>query len=306
MADTINLFTGASGLNTKINPVRIRFDARAGISDLSVAVNVSIDNTGRVSRRKGYTQKEAGEDHSMWCDGGDCFFIRETATYGSIMQVGTDLTSKGLWSGLMKNSRMSFLDWNGDTLYANGHQHGILVGGVRSAWPVGTYEGPQTTRQFQGAPIGTHLASHDGRVVVAVGNALFFSEPYAPGLFNLKLFWQLPTEIIMVISVDSGLFVSDKDNSYFLSVTSPLDFTQKKVAPYSAHEWSIAHDMIELDDLNLDSGGLGIVWSSPQGLCVGLPSGRMKNITKERLAYPTAYNKGACLVCGYHVINTMY
>ena len=33
---------------------------------------------------------------------------------------------------------------------------------------------------------------------------------------------------------------------------------------------------------------------------------KMKNITKERLDYPKAYNKGACLVCGYHVINTMY
>jgi len=302
----VDLFIGASGLNTTVDPVRVKFNADAGISDLSSAVNVTIDNTGRVSRRKGFNQREAGEDHSIWCDGGDCFFIRETASYGSIMQVGTDLTSTGIWSGLVKNNRMSFLDWNGDTLYANGSQHGILVNGVRSAWPTGTYAGPTTTRQFQDAPVGTHLAAHNGRVIVSVDNALFFSEPYAPGLFDLKLFWQLPTEIIMVRSVDSGLFVSDKNDTYFLAGTSPLDFIQRKVVSCPAHEWSVAHDDVELEDLGLDEVGLGIVWSSKQGLCIGLPSGRMRNLTKERLDYPLAYNKGACLVCGYHVINTMY
>ena len=302
----VDLFTGALGLNTTIDPVRVRFNADTGISDLSSAVNVTIDNTGRVSRRKGYNQRESGEDHSIWCDGGDCFFIRETASYGSIMQVGTDLTSTGIWSGLTKDKRMSFLDWNGDTLYANGSQHGIISNGVRAAWPTGTYAGPTTTRQFTDAPTGTHLAAHDGRVIVAVDNALFFSEPYAAGLFDLKLFWQLPAEIIMVRSVDSGLFVSDKNDTYFLAGTSPLDFTQKKIASYPAHEWSVAHDMIELDDLDMGEEGLGIVWSSKQGLCMGLPSGKMKNLTKERLIYPTAYNKGACLVCGYHIINTMY
>lgn len=307
MADTINLFTGASGLHTKIDPVRIRFNGKTGISDLSSAVNVVIDNTGRVSRRKGFNQKEAGEDHSMWCDGGDCFFIRETATYGSIMQVGTDLTSTGIWSGLVKDSRMSFLDWNGDTLYANGHQHGIIIDGVRSAWPIGTYDGPTTSRQFSPAPIGSHLANVGGdRVVIAEGTTLWFSEPNAVGLFWKVLYWPLPTRIRMVKSVDSGLFVSDEKNTYFLSGKSPLDFKQKRIASYPAYEWSVAHDMVELDDLDLGEDGLGIVWSSPKGLCIGLPSGRMINLTKERLDYPTAYNKGACLVCGYHVINTMY
>ena len=70
--DPIKLFTGASGLNTKVDPVRVQFNAAAGVSDLSSAVDITIDNTGRPGRRLGWNLKTVGELHSLWCDGGDC------------------------------------------------------------------------------------------------------------------------------------------------------------------------------------------------------------------------------------------
>jgi len=307
MTKLLTLFSHATGLNTKDDPTREVVDEKIGIKNLSSAVNVTIDNTGGINRRQGYNQTVSGEFHSIWSDQGSCFAIKETVTYGSIMQIGVDLLATGVRANLTKNKRMSFLDWNSETYYTNGFQNGVINNGVSSAWPQGSYAGPDTTRQFENAPVGSHLAKHKGRMIVAEDNVIWFSEPYAPGLFDKsRMFWQFGTRIRMVKSVTEGLFVSDENNTYFLSGSSPLDFEQKTIAPYPVHEWSVAHDMLELDDLNLDQKGLGIIWSSPKGICIGLPTGEFVNITKDKLTYPTSFNKGACLTCGYHVINTMY
>lgn len=301
------LFTRTLGLNTVDDPSTSIYDEDTGIRDLTAAVNVSIDNTGRVSRRKGRNKVVSGEFHSLWSTSTDSYVVEETPSWGSIMRVGTDLQVYGVQSGLSKNKRMSFLDWNGDTLYSNTVNNGIIVNGVSAAWPVGTYEGPKTTRQFDKAPVGSHLEKHQGRVVIAVDDALYFSEPYAPGLFNLKLFWPMESRILMVKSVDTGLFVSDELKTYFLSGTSPLDFIQTEEASYPAHEWSVAHDEVELVDIGLgESEETGVIWSSEEGVCIGLPNGKIKKVTKRRMEYLKTYNKGASLLCGYHVINTMY
>jgi len=305
--EPIPLFTAASGLNTKLDPVRLRYNAEAGVSDLASAINVNIDNTGRVSRRQGYDLKTAGEHHSIWCDGGDCFLIEETASYGSIMRVASDLSVSGIRSGLTKDKRMSFVDVNDITFYSNGFENGQIINGVSSAWPEGTYSGPSTNRNFSPAPIGQHLAFYMGRIIIAVGNVIWFTEPYSPGMVDkTRMFWQFSSDVRMIKPMDKGVFISDSRATYYLDGSSPHDFIQKRIATYPAHEWSSATEYVELDDLDLDEKGEGAIWSSPEGICIGLPSGRIRNLTKERLDYPKAYTKGASLICGYHVINTMY
>ncbi len=307
MPKLLNLYSGTSGLSTQNDPVREVFDSKTGLRSLSSAVNVTIDNTGRISRRQGYVQIVSGEFHSLWSDSGECFAIKETSTYGSLMQVGTDLQATGLRASLTKDKRMAFLNWNNDTLYSNGFENGIVINGVSFDWPSGEYEGPETSRQFSEAPKGTHLAKFKGRVIIAEDNALWFSEPYAPGMYDKsRMFWQFADRVRMVAPVESGVFVSDEKYIYFLQGSSPLDFIQKKVADYPAHEWSLAHDKLELEDFGYDEVGLGSLWSSQEGICVGLPSGKLQNVTKDKLEYPLRYNKGASLTCGYHVINTMY
>jgi len=52
----ITIFTGATGLNTVMDPVRIPAQ-KSELSDLQVAVNVTIDQSFRTSRRAGVVLK---------------------------------------------------------------------------------------------------------------------------------------------------------------------------------------------------------------------------------------------------------
>lgn len=303
----IDLFTSASGLNTTVDPVRLKYNSEVGISDLATAVNITIDNTGRISRRLGWNLKEAGEFHSLWCDGGDCFVIKETETYASIMQVLPDLSVYGVRAYLTKDKQMSWVDVNGVTYYSNTFQNGFIKNGISDAWSIGTYTGPDTSRSFTSVPLGSHLTFYKGRIVIAMGSTLWFTEPNSPGLVDsVRGFWNFASDILMVKDVEDGLFVSDSNATYFLRGSSPHDFVQDRVATYPAHKWSVCTDKIEIDDLELNEDGLGVLWSSSKGICIGLPSGRIRNLTKERLNLPKAYTKGASLLCGYHIINTIY
>ena len=299
----LKLFSSVSGLNTKVDPVRLPYNGN--VSDLAEAVNVSIDNTGRATRRSGWSKAVAGEFHSLWSDNGDCFVIKEGTSDASIMQVAVDLSLAGVRSGLTMDRRMSWVDVNGLTFYTNGRENGYIEEGVSKPWPTGTYSGPDTSRSFIEAPVGSHLTFRGSRLHIAHDNTLWTSEPHSPGMYDpARGFWQFPTRIRMIKAVAAGIFVSDEKRTYYLQGNSPIDFVQTRVAPYPAHEWSVAHELVELDDLGFE-GGEGAVWSSSEGLCVGLPSGQVINLTKKKLDYPD-YTKGATLICGYHAINTMY
>ena len=80
MSEPLTIFSSTTGLNTKIDPARIKFDPASGLADLAVAVNVDIDSTGRIGRRKGFAATARTEDiHSLWCDGGACLFATGTS-----------------------------------------------------------------------------------------------------------------------------------------------------------------------------------------------------------------------------------
>jgi len=49
----ITVFSGATGINNIVDPVRLKFDPDTGIGELAEAVNVVIDQTGRISRKHG-------------------------------------------------------------------------------------------------------------------------------------------------------------------------------------------------------------------------------------------------------------
>ena len=307
----INFITAVSGLNNKLDPVRIRYNPEIGVSDLVNAVNITIDNTGRPVTRKGSVLLESGTFHSVWAKDNNCFVIYDSNSPSGalIYKLGTDLSLSFVNYELTEGKPMAFCDVNGDTYYSNGVENGVIVNGISWAepWPTCTYDKTFVKDSFSNAPIGQFIEFYKGRIIIAQDSILWFSEPNSVSMFDLeKNFWQLDSTIQMIKPVESGLFVSDKRYTWFLQGTSPNDFKQIKVASYPAHYGSVATDYTEIDDLDLGEVGEAAVWSSKKGLCLGLPSGRMKNITKERLEYPQTFAKGACLVKDYHVINTIY
>ena len=301
MAKPINIFRATDGLNTKVDPVRLDFDPETGITDLAAAYNVDIDQTGRVSRRKGYAATaQTGSCHSLFCDGGECLFVTGT----SLCLLGSDYSSTAV-ATVTSGARMAYLQLHGRIYWANGHEKGYVEAGTNNTWIKGSYVGPDTTRQYSDPPVGTILAFFDGRVVVGQGSVLWYSDTFNLHAFDLaRDFVPLENHIRMAAPLAGGIWVGTDKDIAFLEGTSFQDLTYRKRADYPAVEGTareISLDKIGMQGLSL---GLGVIFASSRGICLGTAEGQLYNLTEQRLNYPSA-RFGAGLVIDDRYIATL-
>ena len=305
MRNPLTIFTGTPGLNNRVDPVRLKLDRETGIADLAEATDVTIDDTGRPSRRLGSGLITAGVFHSGFCDGGDCFVVQDHEAESAIYKLSTLHALTGVRSALTKGLRFGWCQVGPDTYYSNTLQNGIITAGVSRAWALQSHVGAVTTRQFSAAPLGSHLAHFAGRMWIATGNVLYYSEPFAYGKFDLaNCFIWFGSNITMVKPVKDGLFVSDSDRTYFLAGTNPKEFDQKTDVEAPAHEYSEAIGYIDGDKVGRPGAGPCAVWSCDEGLCVSTQTGDLQIVTANRLIYPTG-SSGATVISDQTAINAV-
>jgi len=297
MTKTTKIFTAATGLNTVSDPTRIGFDN--GVTDLGVAVNIEIDQSGRVNRRVGVSKLQAGSYHSLFCDTGDCFVVSDTTLY----QVNTDDSLVAIRSDLTMGQKMDFVQVGDRTYYLNGSEKGFVYQSSSDDWTIGTYTGVDTNRQFSAPPIGTHLDTFSGRMFISEGKVLWWSEPFNFGLYNkAESFIQFFDDIIMIQPVAGGIFVSTSKKTYFLGGVSPMDFTLREVTQYPAIEWSNTVEKVDASEIGFD-GGLCALWASREGAILGLPAGQIFNLNKNKVVYPDDATTGFGCLRGYNFIH---
>jgi len=302
---TITIFSGTSGLNNIVDPTRLKLDFDTGMVELAEAVNVTIDQTGRISRRPGAALISLGSFHSMFCDGGDCFVIQERTSDAAIMQLGTDHTLTGVRSSLPKSLTMGWCQVGLKTYYSNTSVNGVIESSISSAWSAQSHVGADTTRNFSGPPLGDQLAFFSGRMWIVNEKFVFYSEPFALGKYDLsRCFLSYGTDVMMFKPVTTGVFVSDSDRTYFIEGTDPKEFRQRVVLDCPAHKYSAAIGYIDGAEFGMDGAGPCAVWSCDKGLCVGTAAGELMVITKDKLLYPTG-SRGASVFYDSTVINTV-
>jgi hypothetical protein len=312
MSRTITLYSATSGLNNKLDQQRLQA-GQDGIIELATAIDVSIDERGMISSRFGYAQLDSSEYHSLYSnDACDCFVIQERASDAALMQVTSLLpfTTVGIRSGLTQDSPMSFgSPGNGIVYYSNGIENGIIRSGVSQAWAAEVYYGPADDiyRFETTVPAGNIVAFKDGGLVyIADGNTVWINhQPYSYGLFNKRSgFVQLPTNITMICPVETGVFISDEKSIYYFAGTSWYDFRQAKITNYPAIKGSLAHDEIDLNNINPELQGVGRVFATTNGVCVCAKDGAFMNLTKDRYQYDsTGKTSGSCLITEESIIH---
>ena len=300
---TITLFSGSSGLNTTLDPQRLSFED----GELAQAVNVSIDDRGLVELRKGHTLAQAGDFHSLFCDGGDCFVVQERTSDAAIMQVNADLSLTGIRSWLSKGLSMGWCQANTLTFYGNGESFGVIENGVSSAWAADAYSGPaDSSLTFLSSIPVPNLLDYDGAGIIAIviGQNLYWNRfPFLFGLFAQRDVITLPTSITMIKSVAGGWFVSDEQ--YVRFYQGPLLHQTSERRVTNSPATGVAIELVDAADLKLE-GGYGAVWSATDGIWFGAADGNAINLTKEKIDYPSGYMRGACLVNNKHIIHTVY
>lgn len=304
MTDPITIFRASKGLNTKADPARI-YSSKEGITDLAVAGDIDITDTGRISRRKGYTQQISGiSAHSLFCDGGDCLFVTGT----NLCILNSDY-SYDVLTAVHANARMAYVQINDQIYYCNGYQKGIIEDKNVKSWELGEYVGPPTRRHLVDPPIGTKLAYYNGRVFVVQGDVIWYSEPGYFGAFDLaRGFLWYPSSIRMVRPVDDGMYISTSTQTFFVSGSNPLEFTQTKVADYPAIQWTdikLSGRLVFNQDGGktiVETNGLSAMWMSEQGICYGGPSGNFYNLTFDKIAsFPTGLTGSGLVHNGRYV-----
>lgn len=295
----ITIFTGATGLNMIYDPVRLPRQ-KDGRSDLQVAVNVSIDQSYRVNSRKGAIKIQDGSFHSLFCDGADCFVIQGDALF----QVAEDGSLRGIRDGLNESAKMSFCQVGPRTYYSNGFEFGFIEGGISYAWEKGTYRGPDTNRVFNGPFPGEHLSELAGRMFISDGKVLWWSELFDFGLYDqAKGFIQFYSNIRMIKSVDTGLFISTDYNIYFMAGVNPSEWKPRKLTNYPAIEWTDSIQYVDAADIGINAVGLCPVWASAEGVNLATPEGVIYNLTKSKIIYPETAMSGFGEMVGTNFIH---
>jgi hypothetical protein len=293
-APIVTIYKKTRGLNNKVDATRLVFEVQEGLIDLAAAVNVEIDPTGRISRRKGYQRIYTGPAHSLFWDGWSCLFCAGSSMY----QLLENLSATQISTGITENTRMYYAQVGAEIYWMNGFEKGIFncPVGVNRSWIGNDYVGPDINRSFTDVPIGTSLVYYRSRVYVAVGNVIWYTEPFAYSWVDrARNYLILPGNVSEMFATEKGFYVSipEKDTTLFISGETVKDLTPKRVC-----EGIIAGTVAKVD---LNSAGMegeqgyGYFFTTRKGVYVAKDGGVVSNLTRDRLTYP-ATTKGAGLV----------
>lgn len=301
----IPIFKGTSGINTKLDPARIRFNPETGISELAACVNCDIDDTGRISRRQGFTATSRTEAwHSLFSAGSFALGI----TGNALAVIEPDLSKTNI-RNVTQNARMDYVrDTDGaqDVIYyCNSYERGKVINKISFSWDVGTYIGPTTRKTFYSPPTGHLLEIRNLRMFIAENKTLWYSEPGDYSSYRLASnYFGFSSRLRMVQAVSDGLWVSDSEGIYFLKgeiIPSRLEMPrQVKVADYPALEGTA----VKVRGSRIGEGmpGIVIVFTSEAGICIGSEDGQLINVTEKKIDLPTGLSGSGFYKDGKYIV----
>lgn len=269
----------------RIGPFPLGMDNRAPDFSLALpqdaghllrdAVNVDVTPQGSIKTRAGYARSLDGTDtHSAWapiggayglyCDAGVIYRFDVTSATASRTPIATGYGSVTPVRYAKVNEAVYFTD-------------GIRVGsyhdtpGPTPAWAAAT-EKTVADQVLTPMPAGSCIAHHGGRLLVAVGSVLTYSEPFQPHLRDAaKGFELFPAPITCIAAVEGGVFVM-ADQTYFIPGGFPAQ-SVRAVLAYGAPEQQAGYR---------PDGGAH--WMSHEGIVSCSQAGELANLQDQHIA----------------------
>jgi hypothetical protein len=137
---------------------------------------------------------------------------------------------------------------------------------------------PAEILNLAGLPGGKYARYWRGRVIVARGRTLFFSEPFNYALYNRSAgFVQFESAITFIEAVEGGVYVGLKNNGvHFLAGATPEDWKRTVADLVEAQPGASLLVPTSQMKLTLQSKPEWVaVWFTDKGFAVGLPSGNV-------------------------------
>ena len=290
MINPITLYSGSVGFNNKISPYRLPFSMESGVSAFENSMDIFIDRTGRAVSRRPLLLSIEGNFNSIYKINNESFYIVENRGPDAALFMGkvfnNSINLTGVRSNLSK-LKMSYFPLGGRVRYSNGIEKGILLNGESKPWPVNIWTGPKTDRVYSELPMGTHIEMFNGRAIVLVDDEIFYSEYGLPNLTDLaRNRRRFGSKLIMVKSVQTGLFISDEKAIYFLSGRNPKNWKVNKVASYPAVEWAVEQELVSPHMFGYNNVGLACIIGTINGPIIGFADGSISNQINKSVTVP--------------------
>ena len=126
-----------------------------------------------------------------------------------------------------------------------------------------------------------------GRMLYAIGDTLYFSDPFAYERVNYaKGFIPFKHRITMIGILEEGFFIGTTEDTYFLSGTQMGELDPTRVADYGV----VVDTRSYLDGavVGTESATTKSIpaWISTKGMCIGFQDGSMQNVTESTVILP--------------------
>jgi len=240
------------------------------------AVNVDVTGQGTIKTRAGYTLVEQGLDcHSAWapvardfglyCDSADLYRF-------DVLDDGSTQRTQ-IAAGFGRVTPVVYAQVNEAVYFTDGLRCGSYhpVQGPTPAWQQAAPKKVGDV-QFSPMPAGSSIAYHAGRLLVAVGQYLIYSEPFTPNLRDeSRGFEVFPAPITCLAAVEGGVFVM-ADQTYFLPAGVPSQAV-RAVLSYGAPQQMAGYT---------DDGGA--FWMAAKGLVRANAQGELANVQERHIA----------------------
>ena len=199
----------------------------------------------------------------------------ELTTDGGIQLTGLPLVSGG-------HVYIYVTPTNGDVLYLYATPPATFSSHLISGTPNGTTASTEFLTPFAG---GEFVRWHNGRLYVASGDTLYYSDAFRPHLTRLDHnFVQFSGTISFVEAVQGGIYVGDDRGVWFLDGGDPTKFVLKRTSGCLAVRGSSAIVPSEHFDPKVVQTNLPVaVWLSTSGYAVGTASGEVIELNYDTI-----------------------
>lgn len=247
--------------------------AKVPMSALSDAVNVDIDKTGTVFRRDAWTEVDNTPAHSLFEHAGHVFGV-----VGGVLGV---LSDEGFAPIAAVTGRLAWAVLNAQAVFASYDGVFVIDNGEARSLPAEIRD-DEAELMLAPMPGGQWVSYWNGRLVVARGNSIFFSEPVRYGLYDrLRSFIQFEQRVRWVAPLESGLYVGLDDSVRWLAGARPDELQQRVVGGKS---WRGAAAVITTEHMNQEIAAERVaVWMTPSGFAIGRPEGAVMLPQSTRL-----------------------
>ena len=165
--------------------------------------------------------------------------------------------------------------------------HFTLVGDVSVIVDIPTVE-PLPCFMCSPPPCFSCMTYAFGRIWGAVGDTLYYSEPFQYGWFRLSTNrFQFDSDISLIAVVATGLFIGMDNRTVFLEGTEPDQMRQLNAGAGSIRgTLAYANNLPELGDIlgTPEKGFVDVpVWRTTEGIVAGNITGKLYNLTKHKL-----------------------